>query len=455
MAVSGGADSVALLRALAAAREELGLVLSVLHIHHNIRGVEADADAAFVAELAAQLGLPCEVAYVDAPAHASAEKISLETAARNLRYEIFRRVLQSRQADLLATAHTLDDQAETVIMKLLRGAWTEGLSGIHPIHAGFSGTGRIVRPLLATPRAEIERYLHELNQPWREDASNRDRAHTRNRVRHELLPVLRGYNPKISDQLARMATLARDEEAYWQVELARILPALLLPGKPVRGGGRSVATNPEAQSLGIDVQRLLAYSVAVQRRVLRAAAEQLQSAGAAEHSTLNFEETEALLALVSAPAISKTRRLQLAHGVQAERTPRELRLQRVAVADSADPPSASAEYTLPVPGSVCADAFGMIFSAERADLRGPVTLPAATVRAWRAADRVQLAHSRGPKKVSDVLDRLHVHGKEREQRLVVVWHGQIIWLQGATLAPLPSGVPTVAIVASSVPFGAR
>ena len=452
VAVSGGADSVALLRVLAKASAEMGVVLSAVHIHHGIRGVESDVDAAFVRELAARMSLPVQIVHVDAPTHAATEKISLETAARNLRYKIFRQILGEGQADLLTTAHTLDDQAETVVMKLLRGAWTEGLSGIHPVHK--EDAGKIVRPLLSTPRVEIERYLNALSQLWREDASNRDRAHTRNRVRHDLLPTLRDYNPKISEQLARMATLARDEEAYWSAELARILPALLLPGKPVRGGGRSVATNPDAQSLGIDVQRLLAYPIAVQRRVLRAAAEQIQSTAASEPASLNFDETDAVLALLSAPASTKTRRLQLSRGLEAERTPRELRMQRIAPAAAPDSNADMLEYSLPVPGSVEATAFGLIFSAESSSPH-PVTLLAATVRAWRAGDRVHLTHTRGPKKVSEVLDRLHVHGKERQRWPVVAWEGEIVWMQGATLALPQNAIPKMTIAAQPVPFETR
>ncbi len=440
VAVSGGADSTALLRALAVASAELGIVLSVLHVHHGIRGAEADADAAFVAALAAQLDLPCEVIRVDAPAYAATEKASLETAARNLRYGIFRKILGVNQSDALATAHTLDDQAETVLMKLLRGAWTEGLGGIHPVLAEQgSATGRIVRPLLAVRRAEIEAYLHALAQDWREDASNRDPAHTRNRVRHHLLPVLREYNPNLDEQLARMATLARDEEAYWQGEMARLLPMLLLPGRPVRGGGRSVATASGAASVGMDAQRLLAYPVAARRRVLRVAAEQLGA-------SLDFAHTEALLGLLegSGTGSRSGRRLQLAEGVYAERSARELRLEWVASEAEAHS-TAYPTYTLPIPGVVEAEAYGLRFTATAELPSGSKTLPAATVRAWQPGDRVTLEHARGSKKVKEVLDRMRVQGRERQRWPMVVWQGRVVWLQGAAVAVTPEDAPQVRI----------
>jgi tRNA(Ile)-lysidine synthase len=446
VAVSGGADSTALLRALTAARAELGLVLSVLHVHHGIRGAEADADAVFVAALAAQLDLPCEIARVDAPAHATAERASLETAARTLRYAVFRRVLGTKQADALATAHTLDDQAETVLMKLLRGAWTEGLSGIHPVFVekgkGREVPGHIVRPLLGVRRAEIEAYLRALGQGWCEDLSNRDPVHTRNRVRHDLLPVLRAYNTNLDEQLARMATLARDEETYWQGEMARMLPSLLLPGRPVRGGGRSVSTAPGGASLAIEAQRLLAYAPAVRRRVLRAAAAQLGA-------TLDFEHTEALLDLLARPASAAGRKLPLANGLLAERSARELRLERRAEDDlsAEDLPA----YTLPVPGEVEAVVYGLRLRAIVGGVVGPPaasSFPAAMVRAWRPGDRATLLHTRGPKKVKEVLERMHLHGKERQSWPVVVWQGRVVWMQGASVVSGPEAGPQVTIEAS-------
>src|SRR3984957_3313517 len=253
VAVSGGADSVALLRRVLEERHALGIVLSVVHVHHGIREA-AEEDATFVAGLAATHDLPFHLHRTDAPAAAAALHETLEEAARNLRYAFFRQLMVSGQADAIATAHTLDDQAETVLHKLLRGAWTEGLSGIHPVLTVEKGS--ILRPFLETTREAIEKWLRQLEQPWREDASNQDMAHTRNRIRLQLLPLLRTFNPQIAAQLARLATISSDEDAYWESESNRLLPLLLLPGKPVRGGGRSSSTHPEAETIAMEHARL-------------------------------------------------------------------------------------------------------------------------------------------------------------------------------------------------------
>ena len=313
VAVSGGADSVAFLRRLMELAPEIGIVLSVAHVHHGIRGAEADADAEFVSGLAAVHGLVFHRRDVDTPSAARNNRETIEEAARNLRYAWFRELLDQGEADAVATAHTLDDQAETVLHKLLRGAWTEGLGGISP--AVQCTRGVILRPFLGARRVEIEAWLRAIGQVWREDVTNADTAFTRNRLRHELLPLLATYNPQIYSQLANLATLARDEDAYWQAELGRILPALVLPGKPVRGGGRATSTHPDEASLAIEIERL-PQSPAVRRRILRAAARRLGTA-------LNFDQTERLMAML---APGGSRRQQLTAELHAERSPRELRL---------------------------------------------------------------------------------------------------------------------------------
>ena len=330
-AVSGGADSVALLLALDSAnrqpRESLGVVLTAVHVHHNLRGLESDADAAFVADLCTRLGIPLYARNADVPTHMNRSGESMEEAARNLRYAAFRELLSSGETGAVLTAHTQDDQAETVLMKLLRGAWTDGLSGIHPIlPATKERSGRIIRPLLGVRREQIESYLREKNQIWRDDSSNSDTHYTRNRLRAELMPLLRTYNPQIDEALANTAELAREEEVRWQAELARLLPQIILPGKPVRGGGRSVGTAPGESSLAIEIERLRSFDHALRRRVLRAAARQLGV-------RLNFEETARVLALcgLQAQPTVTTRtgaKLQLSQYLRAERSIRELRLFR-------------------------------------------------------------------------------------------------------------------------------
>ncbi len=216
-------------------------MLSVAHVHHGIRGAAAEEDAAFVAGIAAAHGLPFHLHRANAPAAAATLHETLEEAARNLRYAFFRELIAAGEADAVATAHTLDDQAETVLHKLLRGAWTEGLSGIHPVLVAEPGS--ILRPFLENSRSTIEAWLLEIQQPWREDASNQDMAHTRNRIRRQLLPLLRTFNPQIAAQLARLATISADEEAYWQGELQRP-SARAAVARPAHPRGRPVSQHP-------------------------------------------------------------------------------------------------------------------------------------------------------------------------------------------------------------------
>ena len=194
--VSGGADSVALLRFLAALRPQFGWDLVVCHIHHGLRGAEADRDECFVRALAEQLGLPCAVSRIDAAALALRDHISVEEAGRTARYAFFAQT--AGEGGRIATAHTLDDSIETVLMNLVRGTGLRGLCGIPRIR------GNIVRPLLDCTRAEVEDYLGALGQPYCTDSTNLTDDYTRNRIRHDILPRLCAMNPNFTGAMARM-----------------------------------------------------------------------------------------------------------------------------------------------------------------------------------------------------------------------------------------------------------
>jgi tRNA(Ile)-lysidine synthase len=427
--LSGGADSVALLRALAARSGELGLVLHAAHLHHGLRGAEADADEEFCRALAEGLGLPFHSVRVDLEAEAKAADgkgaETLEEAGRRLRYGWFRELMAQGTVDAVATAHTLDDQAETVLGKFLRGAWTEGLGGIHPVLE--FGEGRIVRPLLGTTRGEIEIYLRELGQAWREDSTNRHLTFTRNRIRHELLPVLEEWNPRLREHMAQMAELARDEEAWWQAELARIAPQILLSGKPVRGGGRAAGL-VQVPSISIEVSRLGELAVAMQRRLLRHAAAQL---GAAP----DFKATEKLRTLAIEGRAGQ--KLELAQGLAAERTHREIRLtDGGGLETEAGRTEAPPAYEGTVPGEIDAPAFGVRLRLAVPEGAGGGERRV-TLRNWRAGDRVTLRYSSGPRKVKEVLERLRVTGTARSVWPVLEMEGRIVWMREVELQPEP------------------
>jgi tRNA(Ile)-lysidine synthase len=437
--LSGGADSVALLCALAQRSRELGLVLHAAHLHHGLRGDEADGDLEFCRELAARLQIPFHEARVDVQAEACAKPAmgksaeSIEEAARRLRYSWFRQLLTKTPLDAVATAHTLDDQAETVLAKFLRGAWTEGLSGIHPKLEGGAATGCIIRPLLASTRTEIETYLNSIGQSWREDSSNRNLTFTRNRIRHELLPALEKWNPQLRVHLANMATLARDEESWWQAELGRLAPQLILRGRPVRGGGRA-----SSEGVALDVTRLAVLAPALQRRLMRRAA-------AEQGAEPDFGATEAVLDLAFRGHAGQ--RLELANGLTAERTQRELRLS---TSHGAHPKSKTAQAAeTAVPGRIDAPAFGISLQIDLDGVKPPSGPATAILRNWRPGDRVRLRYSSGPRKVKEVLEHLRVTGSERTFWPVLEYDGRLIWMQGAELEPEPGVTVTVRQFAAS------
>jgi tRNA(Ile)-lysidine synthase len=215
-AVSGGADSVALLCLLLELRAELGIVLSVAHVNHKLRGEEADEDERFVAQLARQHGLELHVC--EAPVDGN-QIFGIEAAARELRYGFFRQLAREGRVTKIATAHTLDDQAETVLLRIFRGTGIRGLSGVHP-RIVFEEQGRafgeLVRPLLGFRRAALQEFLREQGQSWREDSSNRDIAFLRNRVRHRLLPTIgKEFGEAAIEHMGELAEIARAEEEHW------------------------------------------------------------------------------------------------------------------------------------------------------------------------------------------------------------------------------------------------
>jgi tRNA(Ile)-lysidine synthase len=210
VAVSGGADSVALFRLLLALRERLGITLVAMHFDHGLRGAESDADVRFVAELAREHGVECIVGHEDVRAAAASNKWNLEDAARRLRYAFFERLVAERRATRILVAHTADDQAETVLAHIFRGTGPAGLAGIYP------AVGAVARPLLGERRDDLRKYLRRLGQTWREDATNRDTSRQRARIREQLLPLLeREYSPGIVGRLTGLAGLAREEEVFW------------------------------------------------------------------------------------------------------------------------------------------------------------------------------------------------------------------------------------------------
>jgi tRNA(Ile)-lysidine synthase len=434
-AVSGGADSVALFRILLEMRSELGIVLFVVHLNHKLRGEESDADEGFVRDLVAAHGVEIVCQRRDVSAYAGGKKLSLEAAAREVRYEFFREALGN--LDRVATAHTLDDQAETVLMKLARGAGTRGLAGIYPEVAVSSqlsavrktqwlvasgqwpiensatttppGPRAIIRPLLAVRRDRVIEYLRELGQSWREDSSNRDLRHTRNRVRHGILPRLEeNVNPSVRESLAEAAEIARGEEEYWAGEVARLLP--LVWARTERGGR-------------LHCERLAAVVFAVRRRLARAAGEALGL-------NLEFRQVEEVLSLAEEGA-----RASLCAGWVVVRKQGELRFELVS-----DGPS-DYRYELSVPGEVLVSQAGITLQALQVDSTGEGYNPEhlvdskhvrgnLVVRNWSAGERFWPAHTKEPKKIKELLQDRHITGDEKRLWPVVASGDEVVWVRG-------------------------
>jgi tRNA(Ile)-lysidine synthase len=237
VAVSGGADSVALMRLLEALSDELGVALVVVHFDHMLRGVESDRDAGFVEELARARGLEFVSAREDVRAAAAQNDWNMEEAARRLRYAFFHRLVSSGKATRIAVAHTADDQAETVLGHIIRGTGPTGLASIYPIVESPSG-GAIVRPLLPIRRAELRDYLRGRGQGWREDATNADQTRLRARIRAQLLPVLEcDFSPGIVQHLGDLARFAREEESFWSA---------LVEDRLARYAGQASGANSES-----------------------------------------------------------------------------------------------------------------------------------------------------------------------------------------------------------------
>ncbi|PYY15560.1 MAG: tRNA lysidine(34) synthetase TilS [Acidobacteria bacterium] len=429
VAVSGGADSVALLRILLELRNELGIVISVAHFHHGIRGADADADEAFVAGLASAHDLKLHLDRGEARVRAGKSNISLETAARQLRQGFFAQILQEHKANCVATAHTLDDQAETVLMKALRGAGSRGLSGIFPEHRCVAG--RIVRPLLEVRREQLREYLRAQKQEWREDASNLDLSFARNRVRTRALPMLRDeVNPSVEHALAHVAEIARAEEQYWNDQITRLLPLVIVPGEPARGGGRK---QTRSEGIAIDIQKLYQQPLAVQRRLLRAAAEKLGCG-------MEFEQVQAVLHLIAQRAErgAQNKIVELGAGWRVRLLFRELRFE------VAEQKESSTGYALPlhIPGEVRVAALGTTIRARISEDNGKaknasynphsVRLPEIAelvVRNWRAGDRFRPARHNSEKRVKELLYPLHLSEEEKRLWPVVAAGDRIVWVR--------------------------
>jgi tRNA(Ile)-lysidine synthase len=435
VAVSGGADSVALLLLLCDLRQPLGLSLAVLHFHHQLRGADSDGDEQFVAGLAQQWGLEFLGGREDVAETAQREGSNLEETARQLRRAFFERAVAGGSVTRVATAHTLDDQAETVLAHLLRGTGITGLAGIHPV------AGPVVRPLLETRRGELRRFLTERGQAWREDATNQDTARLRARVRHILLPLLeREFAPAAVERLARVAAHARREESFWEQLWERRLPSLA-----EHDGSLSVTTTELFDPAGWRARHSDSSALdpdhAGARRFVRRIYQELTGGVAG----LTATHVEQVLRLAAGGV---GRRIELPRGVQVERAPAERLVFTLPRARTARPPqpyhyvvalngAEAAVVTVPEAGlRLCLG--GIDWPAQGSDtskepahaldanrLRAPLIL-----RSWQPGDAYRPRGRRHAHKLKRLFWEQGVPARQRASWPVLEAGGQVVWVRG-------------------------
>ncbi len=428
VALSGGPDSVALVHLMRelADRGELS-VAGVAHFNHQLRGEDAEQDERFCRRLADTLSLPIEVGSEDIRARAGRERRSIEDAGRSARYAFLDRAASRLGADAVATGHTRDDQAETFLLRLIRGAGPRGLAGIYP------RSGRVVRPVLDVRRAELRAYAEVRRLEFREDATNRDVSIPRNRIRHELIPYLeRAFSPAIVDVLAREAAIAREDEDRLHAETIA-----LLAGDVLTDTGTGAAT------ARLDAAQLAALHPALASRVVREVLGRL-----APGRFAGFEHVDRLLELVRGGAGGSALSLP---GLEAVR-----RGGRVEVAPKG--PAAFSNFfqvPLPIPGEVVLSGRGWAVSASwgtpctrgqtpvqtaagvrprtlEAAVRGDAVRLPLTLRSRKPGDRIRPAGMGGrSKKLQDLLvDRKIGRAARDRLPLVVDADDRIVWVVG-------------------------
>jgi tRNA(Ile)-lysidine synthase len=423
-AVSGGSDSVAqalLLRELAS-RGELVLA-AIAHLNHHVRGADADADAAFCRELAGRIGVPVIIGDADVPADAKTHQVSIEVAGRHARRQFFQEAIDSIKADRVAVAHTRDDQAETVILRLARGAGSSGLAAMTPRR------GHVIRPLLDVTRSELQHFLRAMHETWREDATNLDRDIPRNRIRHAVMPELRAINAQADSALARAAEILRGDDEF----LERLANAAFL---------RSVQVDEDRETVTLDASEFAKLPVALARRVARYA---LETANPSR--SYGLEEADELRRAVAEGTGANLPGLSLERfGANAVLVSRQAQtVQRAHEVPAVDP----LELRLDIPGTVEAPLGAWAMTAE-----GPISKPASIasdadqvmvdasgigsqllVRYRRPGDRLQPLGAPGRRKVQDVLVDRKVPRDDRDiLPIVTTVSGEIVWVAGEVLA---------------------
>ncbi len=417
VAVSGGVDSVVLLDVLTRVGADLGLELHVFHLDHRLRGRESEADARFVSGLAAERGLPCTVASHDVARYAREHRLSLESAAREVRYHLMERTARSVGASRVALAHHADDQVETFLMRLMRGTGLDGLRGIPPVRDQF------IRPLIRVSKHDVMEYARSCGLSWREDSSNQDTRHFRNLVRLRLLPAIEEVYPDFRQGVLRTMAVATEECEHAEAEAACALALMAL-------------SRPWGMSLSGDQLSALPRPVAA--RVLRRAIRQVRG------HLADVERRHLLPALDALPGATKFV-TELPGGVVLAGQYGE-----VGVLTSTRPAGGTHEE-LRIPGRTQLPALGVAVTVWIAEGRASSTetvLPGRwrarltagaverrlVVRTRRPGDRLRLGPERGSKKLHDILIDDKVPVWRRDWLPVVESDGDLVAVAGVRVS---------------------
>ncbi len=415
VAFSGGPDSSALLHLFLSLKDELNLRIQAAHLDHGLRGKESDRDRQAAERAARDAGAAFHWSRVDCLALAKEKGMSIEEAGREARYEYFESIRQHTGADYIATGHTSDDNAELVMMNLLRGTGPQGLGGIPPAR------GHIIRPLLYFRRSELIEYLSEQRLSWVEDSSNLNRDMTRNRIRHDLIPRLsRDYNPAVKVALTRLARVMRDEQSVWDQLLDE--------------ARNKIGFMEKSGQVCMNISGLAGLPTALARRLIRSSFHSLTG----DTKALSFDHVDFILNLT---CLSGYKELDLPSGLKAWIENGQLSLGR-----PSPRPLQPFEYPLPVPGTVHLSALGLILRAEvhsrpqQIDIKGQHpwqavldfdrVSPPLTVRNARPGDRFQPLGMQGTKKLADFFIDAKIPARRRDKIPLIVDRQGIIWVGG-------------------------
>lgn len=439
LAVSGGADSMAMALLFEELRDELGVRLVILHMNHGLRGQESDGDEEFVREFAQSNGIECVCARRNVASFARKNGLNLEDAGRKLRHQFFDKQVAAARVTRVAVAHTADDQAETVLAKLIRGTGPTGLAGIYPT------SGSVIRPLLGIRREELRAYLRSKNQTWREDSSNSDESRLRARIRSRLLPMLeQEFQPTIVGNLANIAELARKDEHYWQVLIDERFQEFVRK----EGDALVVSIASIAPSGGVrNAQVPSSVPMAVSTRLIRRIAVEL----AGIRHGLTSTHVEAILKLSAKQAAHAV--LHLPSGIAVEKQGEYLVFttsSRQTGAESEDSYGTDFEIVLTIkPSAVTEIAIPQIkrrlqmkvvdWSVRQRDtclyaldwnlLKSPLL-----VRNWRPGDQFRPYGFLRSRKVKRLLQEKHIPQPQRKSWPVLESAGMVIWARGFPVA---------------------